>query len=261
MKSKASFENSNVLIIGGTGDIGWAIAEEFARLKSNIFVVGRSASESEQRLGASLGSDAKGHVRFFNCDLSAPENIENLAAKIRAKCASIDILIFASAIQHRSTINDLESDKLRSILGVNLESAFVVAKEFFGLLKLSKAPRVIFITSLSAYFGIPGISAYASSKSALQQLARSLAVEWAQFGITVNSIAPGRIKTRMTQDLVNNEDSYASSLRVIPMARWGTPADLLSAVRFFAAPDSSYVTGQTICIDGGWSASGGNING
>jgi NAD(P)-dependent dehydrogenase (short-subunit alcohol dehydrogenase family) len=121
--------------------------------------------------------------------------------------------------------------------------------------------RVIGITSLTAYIGIKNISAYSASKGGMSQFLMSIAVELAKYNITVNMIAPGRIVTNMTDDLIGNQKMNDSINTRIPMARFGIPSDLTGAALFLASETSSYMTGQSIIVDGGWLGSGGNIPG
>ena len=114
------------------------------------------------------------------------------------------------------------------------------------------------ISSLTAEIGIPKIAPYVASKGAIRQLTKTLAVEWAPFGITVNSIGPGRFKTSMTEDVFSDDSIRESFLRLIPMGRAGVPADLAGITVFLASDASGYITGQSIYVDGGWLAAGGS---
>jgi NAD(P)-dependent dehydrogenase (short-subunit alcohol dehydrogenase family) len=124
-----------------------------------------------------------------------------------------------------------------------------------------KSGRIIMITSLTAEIGIPNIAAYAASRGAIKQLCMTMAVELAPSGVTVNCIGPGRIATVMTQDIHQDVQRYESTLRVIPMGRWGMPQDVGSCAVFLASDASNYITGQSFYIDGGWLAGGGNLTG
>ena len=117
------------------------------------------------------------------------------------------------------------------------------------------------ISSLTAEIGIPNIAAYAASRGGIKQLAKTMSVELATSGITVNCVGPGRFKTKMTEDIFSDEVKLKKFLDVIPMKRAGTPEDLLGVLIFLASDSSGYITGQSIYVDGGWLAGGGNITG
>jgi NAD(P)-dependent dehydrogenase (short-subunit alcohol dehydrogenase family) len=117
------------------------------------------------------------------------------------------------------------------------------------------AGRHIFVGSLTSHLGIANISAYGASKSGVMGVVRSLAVEWATAGITVNAVIPGYIETQLTQDLLADPERRAWVLSRIPMARIGTPEDLAGAIVFLSSDAAKYITGQSIVVDGGWLAS------
>ncbi|MDC0590406.1 SDR family oxidoreductase, partial [Gammaproteobacteria bacterium] len=130
-----------------------------------------------------------------------------------------------------------------------------------NIMETSKMGRIIMISSLTAEIGIPNIAAYAASRGGIKQLGKTMAVELASSGITVNCVGPGRFKTKMTEDVFSDESKRKDFLNAIPMQRAGIPEDLSGILIFLASDSSSYITGQSIYVDGGWLAGGGNVAG
>ena len=141
-------------------------------------------------------------------------------------------------------------------MGVNLRSVFFCSQAVVPF--MPEGGSIINVTSLTSVIGISHLAAYGASKGGVTQMAKSLAVEWAPLKIRVNCIAPGRIRTPMTEALFADEEIRESFVRLIPMGHGGEPEDVGGAVVYLAADASSYVTGQTLIVDGGWLASGGS---
>jgi NAD(P)-dependent dehydrogenase (short-subunit alcohol dehydrogenase family) len=167
-------------------------------------------------------------------------------------------LILAHGTQLRKPFIDFTLDEWNEIISINLSSNFLICKHFIDILMHNKFGRIVGISSLTSQIGLRKIAPYAASKGGFEQMLKTLAVEVAEYGITVNTLNPGRIETRMTKDLNDKEKSKESIISRIPMNRFGTPEDLLSAVQFLLDDNSGYFTGQSIVVDGGWLASGGN---
>ena len=147
------------------------------------------------------------------------------------------------------------------VLKVNLTGTFYCAQAVAKHMIKRKTGRIILISSLTAEIGIPNIGAYAASRGGIKQFGKTMAVELASNGITVNSVGPGRFRTKMTEDLFLNQSKREKFLDVIPMKRAGIPDDLSGILIFLASDSSSYITGQSIYVDGGWLAAGGNVLG
>jgi NAD(P)-dependent dehydrogenase (short-subunit alcohol dehydrogenase family) len=173
----------------------------------------------------------------------------------------IDILVTAAGVQYRSPALTFDHGEWDRVLRTNLNGTFYCAQAAAKQMVPRKHGRIIMMSSLTAEIGIPGIAAYAASRGAIRQLGRTLAVEWAPHGITVNCIGPGRFHTTMTADVFADASKRAAFLRAIPMARAGLPEDLAGLSIFLASDASSYLTGQSIYVDGGWLAGGGNVAG
>ena len=166
----------------------------------------------------------------------------------------VHIAVNSAGINTRNPIDRISLAEWESIQRVNSTGAFLFAREMFPLLKAGGWGRLIHLTSIFATRSFSGRSSYASSKGALLQLTRTLAIEWAQEHITVNAISPGFMSTEMTRPVLDNPEAYKKFCEHIPMARFGAPDEIVTACLFLASPASTYVTGSEIVVDGGWLA-------
>jgi NAD(P)-dependent dehydrogenase (short-subunit alcohol dehydrogenase family) len=244
------------LVVGGTGSIGEEISISLRESGARVVVAGRSRKSVSARLGARIGVDPD--LSFLPVDVSREESVVRLSERFFEKHRRIDILVLAQGVQKRKPFSEFSVDEWNAIIGTNLNGTFLVCKHFLGPMKANRYGKVIGITSIASEFGIRNISAYAASKGGMAQFLKSLAVELAQYKVNVNMVAPGRILTRMTRDILDNDNVRDSNLRCIPMRRFGVPGDISGAVLFLASDSASYITGQTLSVDGGWSASIGN---
>lgn len=238
-KTEFNFLGKTVAVIGGAGSIGQEISNAFSENGAEVAV-------------CDLASP------LFSVDVTNEESVKKLVEKILARFKKIDVLVLVHGVQHRKPFYDFTLEEWNKIVGVNLTGSFLVLKHFSKAMMPQKFGKIIGITSLTSEFGIKNISAYAASKGGLAQFLKTAAIELAEFNINVNMVAPGRIKTKMTADLLKDKDAAASNLRCIPLNRFGEPKDVAGAVLFLASEHSNYMTGQTIFVDGGWLASGGN---
>jgi 2-deoxy-D-gluconate 3-dehydrogenase len=197
----------------------------------------------------------------FIADVSDDVQVDAMVASTLQRFGHIDILVTAAGVQHRSPTLNFNHDEWDRVLKVNLNGTFYCAQSVGRHMVTRNSGRIIMITSLTAEIGIPHISAYAASRGGIRQLSRTLAVELAPAGITVNCIGPGRFHTNMTADVFQDAAKRKHFLGVIPMGRAGTPEDLAGISVFLASDASSYITGQSIYVDGGWLAGCGNITG
>lgn len=244
------------VIIGGTGSIGQAIAVSFAKSGATVIVASRSKPHKDSEL--MLERKKNKSISFLPVDVLNESSVKDLADKIVDKYKRVDILVLAQGQQIRKPFYNLTLKEWNSVIGTNLTGTFLVCKHFAKLMMENKYGKIIGITSLTSMFGIKNISAYAASKGGMSQFLKTISIELAEYNINVNMVAPGRIKTKMTEDLLESENLRNSNLRCIPMGRFGLPSDLTGAILFLASETASYITGQTIFVDGGWTASMGN---
>ena len=239
-----SLKDKKALITGASGGIGKELARVLVKYDAEVCISGRNVEELNE-LKESLGD--KCHI--VPCDLSNKNEISELVSKSEEVLGQIDILVNNAGITKDNIFLRMSDQEWEDVLNINLNSTFNILKLITKGMVKRKYGRIINISSVVGATGGAGQVNYAASKAGLIGLTKSLSQELATRNITVNCIAPGFIETPMTEKLDDNrKDIIISS---IPANRIGTPKDLSSAVIFLASQESSYITGQTIHINGG----------
>lgn len=241
------------LVTGASRGIGAGVAAAMALSGARVVLVGRS----EDGLAGIRDSitAAGGAADVLGWDIDSGDTATDLLAAAERLAGPVDILVHAAGNQVRRPALDLEAGDWDAVIGLHLRAAFLLAQAFARRLTARQAGgSVVFIGSLtSGRLGLPGIAAYAAAKSGLLGLARTLAVEWAPHGIRVNTVLPGFVATEMTKDVDGTPERQALTSRA-PMGRLGTPADIGAAAVYLAGHAAGFVTGETLTVDGGWSA-------
>ncbi|MBT3939598.1 MAG: beta-ketoacyl-ACP reductase, partial [Pelagibacterales bacterium] len=183
------------------------------------------------------------------CDLSNREDLKKIIPSVEDKLGKIDILINNAGITRDQLMMRMQDDIWDEVIQTNLNSSFYLSKSVIKGMMKRKFGRIIQISSVVAFTGNPGQSNYVASKAALVGMTKSLALEVASRNITVNCIAPGFIRTPMTNVL--NEDQQEKLMQKIPMQRFGSPADIAAASVYLSSDEASYITGTTIHVNGG----------
>jgi NAD(P)-dependent dehydrogenase (short-subunit alcohol dehydrogenase family) len=243
-----SFENKTVLITGGGRGLGLATAEEMGRQGAHLILWDSDSSSQEQAL-RQLAAQGIAQVTFETVDISNPQTVAQAA-----KHASVDVLVNNAGIQFKEKAIDLKPDDWRRVLEVDLSGALYCSQAFAGGMIKRGGGVIVNIASCVVGFGLPMRVPYGVAKAGLVQLTKILAVEWATAGIRVNAIAPGYTMTDLVQKafqdgFINQKDVESS----IAMHRLGKPEEIATAVAFLASPAASYITGQTLYVDGGYS--------
>ena len=232
-----------VLITGASGGIGRELSKSFLEMGAKIIVSGTDSN----RLN-SLKEDLHQKCEVCKCDLSNTNDINALTAYLD-RSGGVDILINNAGKTEDNLLMRMSDEQWENIMLINLTSVMKLTRGIIrGMIK-KRWGRVVNITSIVALTGNPGQSNYVASKSGLIGFSKSLALEVASRGITVNCIAPGFIKTNMTDSL--NDNQINSILNRIPMNRIGLPSEICSSAIYLASSSSNYITGQTIHVNGG----------
>ena len=237
-------KGKKVLVTGASGGIGKAIALELSSSGADLCLTGRNKSELEN-IQKIIGVNCP----IIISDLSNSEGINNLADQAQEIMGQIDILVNNAGITKDNLFMRMSEDDWNEVININLNSIFKLTKLLIkGMIK-RRYGRIINITSVIGVAGGAGQSNYSASKAGIIAMSKSLAQEVGSRSITVNSIAPGFIETNMTAEL--SDDRREDILKSISVGRLGKPDDIAGAVCFLASDKASYITGQTIHINGG----------
>lgn len=234
------------LVTGATGGIGAGIARAFHKAGAEVAISGRQADKLEA-LAKELGE----RVQVVPCDLADKEQVTKLIDNTVAKLGRVDILVNNAGLTKDNLFMVMKDEQWDDVIAVNLTSTFMLTRAATRHMLRSKTGygRIINIASISGVLGNPGQANYSASKAGMVGMTKSLAREVANRGITANCIAPGFIKTAMTDVL--NEKQVAEISQHIPAQRFGTPDDIAAAALYLAGDGASYVTGQTLHVNGG----------
>jgi NAD(P)-dependent dehydrogenase (short-subunit alcohol dehydrogenase family) len=241
------------LVTGGSKGLGRTAVETLAHAGANVAFCSRQREEAE--IVAKEISEQTGQtVLGLEADVSRNNEIIGLVDRVKTALGSVDILIANAGINIRKDATLLSESDWDRIIDINLKGAFLAAKAVIPAMREKKWGRIILLGSALSYISIPGRSAYSSSKTALLGLGRALALENADRGICVNAICPGAFKTPMNRPVLDDEEKSKAITQMIPMNRWGEPDELRGLILLLASPASSYMTGTSILIDGGWTS-------
>jgi NAD(P)-dependent dehydrogenase (short-subunit alcohol dehydrogenase family) len=182
------------------------------------------------------------------------DDIERLAEEVESSFGAIDILINNAGINIRGPIEELSEADFNAVMQTNVTAPFLCTKVFGTKMAARGWGRVINLGSIMSVISLPARAPYASSKAAILGLTKTLALEWAGKGVTVNAICPGPFATEMNRQLLNDPAKYKDFIARIPLGRWGELHELAGAAVFLASDAASYVTGSALFVDGGWTA-------
>ncbi|HOA29120.1 MAG: 3-oxoacyl-[acyl-carrier-protein] reductase [Candidatus Cloacimonetes bacterium] len=236
-----------VLITGSARGIGFTIAERFAHEQALVLILDL-AQEAVDNAVAKLrgqGGNAFGYV----ANVTDTKGVEELFARIVSEHGRIDVLINNAGVTRDNLMIRMKEEEWDLVLNINLKGTFICTQKVFKHMMKARSGSIINISSVIGIMGNSGQANYAASKGGMIAFTKSCAKEFASRGIRVNAIAPGFIETEMTATL--SDEIRAEYAKVIPMSKMGTPADVAKLCLFLASEESSYITGQTIAVDGG----------
>jgi NAD(P)-dependent dehydrogenase (short-subunit alcohol dehydrogenase family) len=242
-----SVKDQVVLVSGASRGIGRAIAQGFAERGAKVIITGRES--------ASLEKTAREiNATPIVCDVAKKDAIDRLVEKSLAQFGRIDTLLNVAGVNRRMLAEKLSEDDYDFIFDINLKGPFLLSQAVGKAMLARGQGNQINIVSLNNDRPLKGVMPYAMSKSALSQMTRSLAMEWGPRGIRVNAIAPGFVLTDLTKKLWSQPTMQEWGKANTPLIRLGVPEDMVGAAIFLASPASAWMTGQTLFVDGGFSA-------
>ncbi|MEO6488037.1 MAG: SDR family oxidoreductase [Thermoanaerobaculia bacterium] len=233
-----SLSGRTALVTGATSGIGLAIAEEFLALGATVIAVARDASRQQPG------------VRFIAGDVTTD------ARAIIEQIDRLDILVNNAGTNIRKATVDYTDDEYEHLRRTNQDSAFAMCRAAYPLLRAAGSAAVVNVVSVAAFRNLGTGTPYAMSKAAVVQMTRALAAEWARDGIRVNAVAPWYIRTPLAEPVLQDPVRLAAILARTPAGRVGEPAEVAAATAFLCMPAASYITGQCLAVDGGFSVAG-----
>lgn len=244
-----SLENKVAIVTGGSRGIGRAIALGFAEAGADVVVASRTLDDLEkvvQEIEA-LGRRALA----VQTDIAIKSDVDSMVAKTLEKFGTIDILVNNAAINIMRPIIDLRDDGWDKVMNVGLKGYYLCSQAAAKVMIEKKSGNIISITSGAAVKAAPMLGAYGISKAGVAMLTQLLAVDLARYNIRVNAIGPGMVKTGFSQPMWSNPDMLKAIESTIPLGRLAEPEEIMAVALFLASDASSYITGQTIYVDGG----------
>ncbi len=249
--SDFSLENKVALITGGTSGLGKMMA--LALAKAGAFVwIASSRDNADETLQAIKQQGSNGS--FLQVDVTSSEGLENIVSQILKESNRIDILVNAAGINLRTSATDLTLDEWQKTIDINLTAPFYLSQIVAESMKRNNWGRIINIASLQSLRAFDNSIPYGASKGGVMQLTRALAQAYSKDGILVNAIAPGFFRTNLTESLFQDPDKLKALANKTMMGRNGEEKDIFGISVFLCSDANSYVTGQTIFLDGGFSA-------
>jgi len=241
------------LIVGGNRGLGLTMAGALAEAGAAISIAARD-DEKNKEAETFLQKTWSAQTMSVSCDVCSEASVKAAVAATLARFGRIDILINSAGINIRGSIEQLSLDDFNKVQQVNVTGTWLAAREVVPVMKRQGYGRIINIGSMLSVVAIPDRTPYATSKGAIIQMTRVLAMELAREKVTVNAILPGPFGTDINLPLMQDPEKYQAFISKVPMGRWGDLHEIGGIALYLASPASSYTTGACFSVDGGWTA-------
>ena len=241
------------LVTGGNSGIGKGMAHGLRKAGAAVAIWGTNAARNEAAVAELIGDGSGTPVAAFTVDVGDEDAVARGVEQTLETFGQIDSCFANAGVPGRpSPIDTMSTTEWRRVMSVNLDGQFYTVRAVAGHMKSRRSGSIVFTSSVSMSDGLAFATHYAGAKAALTAMARGLAVELARDNIRVNAIVPGWTRAAMTEDLLDSPAAQAKILPRVPLRRWGTPEDFEAVAVWLASRGSSYFTGQTVVIDGGY---------
>jgi 3-oxoacyl-[acyl-carrier protein] reductase len=238
-----NFKGKKILITGGTGGIGKAIVKKFLSLEGTVLATGTNTEKLD-----SLKKEFP-TINILKFDISEHSKIEEFIENVGSQLVGLDVLINNAGITKDNLSLRMKDEEWKKVIDINLSSTFYLCKHAIKKMLKNKYGRIVNITSIVGHTGNLGQSNYSASKAGIVAMSKSLAIEYAKKNITINCVSPGFIQSNMTDNIVESIKAVLTSR--IPMSKLGTGEDVSNTVAFLSSDAASYITGETIHVNGG----------
>ena len=238
-----NLKNKKVLITGATGGIGKALVSKFSSLDANILATGTKNEKLD------LLKKEFPNINILKFDISEHPKIEEFIENVFSQLTGLDVLINNAGVNLDNLSLRMTNEQWKKVIDINLGSTFLLTKYAIKKMLKNKYGRIVNITSIVGHTGNLGQANYAASKAGIVGMSKSLAIEYAKKNITINCVSPGFIQTKMTDNILENIKAVLTSK--IPMSRLGSGEDVANTVAFLSSDAASYITGETIHVNGG----------
>lgn len=251
-----NLRNRKAVVIGGSSGIGLEIAMGFMKSGALVAISGRSADKIKKAL-VSFKKAGLNSPEHFTMDVTSYSSVQKALQKSVSMFKSVDIMVCSAGIHHKAYAVDMKPSDWQRIIDTNLTGAYYADTVFGKHMIKNRKGAIINIGSLASRVALSKTAAYNVSKSGVEMLTKSLAVEWAPFGVRVNAILPGVFRTPLNENALKDRLRVKNILNHTPMKRFGRLPEIVSSAVFLASDDSSYITGTSVAVDGGFLAYAG----